>query len=101
MLIRWFRLSLEGIRYIIPLNMKGFWIALMLGSMAGFFASFTHGFDRYKECVTEGIIFWGLGALAVILGIYAFSQAARIGKEEDRIKGLKDGDIPKANQHGG
>ena len=65
--------------------MKAVYIALMLGSMGGSIALLIHGFDRYKICLTQGIIFWTLCLFVVVLGVYAFRKASEIGRREDEI----------------
>lgn len=67
--------------------MKGVWIAIMLGSMGGFFITLIKGADSLNQGDTAwGVIFWGLSLLVALFGYFAFRMASIYGKAEDNWK---------------
>ena len=73
--------------------MKAVFIAVMLGSMAGWITLLIYGFNFYYEnqCVAA-LIFWILSGLSVTLGVFAFNQASKLGRAEDRKSKDVNGD---------
>ena len=73
--------------------MKTVFIAVMLGSMAGWVTLLIYGFNFYYEnrCVAA-LIFWILSGLLVILGVFAFNRASKLGRAEDRKSKIVNGD---------
>lgn len=66
--------------------MKAIWIALMLGCMGGWITLLIQGFNRYDMDDATGAIFcWISSLIIIVIGIWAFRQAVKIGRKEDEI----------------